>query len=309
MTKPDDSSLSPSEYAAVRKAALAVLNKTSAWGRFPTPISDVMDAAELKVAPVSAFDPRAMERYLREAGHAAFKFLKKAIDKVLGVFDVHADTVHIDDSVHKHKQNFLKLHETGHKEIPHQRGLFKWIQDCTKTLSPDVADLFDREANNFASLVLFQDDTFAKMTADSAFGIKVPLNTGSKFGASAYAATREYVRRNAKACAVVILEPPEVCSINGFTSAVRRIEYSADFLKKFGHLQLPATLNPDHSISSFIPVAPKRMSWPGTFSLEDRNGVLHEFVGEGFSSGYQVLILIHSRATLNRSTIILPKSA
>lgn len=71
MTKPDDSSLSQAEYAAVRKAALAVLNKTSAWGRFPTPISDVLDAAELKVAPVSAFDPRAMERYLREAGQTA----------------------------------------------------------------------------------------------------------------------------------------------------------------------------------------------------------------------------------------------
>ena len=175
MTRPDDSSLSPSEYAAVQKAARAVLDKTSAWGRFPTPISEVMDAAKLRVAPVSAFDPRAMERYLREAGHTAFKFLKKAIDKVLGVFDVHADTVHIDDTVHKHKQNFLKLHETGHKEIPHQRGLFKWIQDCAKTLSPEVADLFDREANHFASLVLFQDDTFAEMTADSPFGIETPL--------------------------------------------------------------------------------------------------------------------------------------
>jgi hypothetical protein len=268
-----------------------------------------MDAAKLKVAPVSAFDPRAMERYLREAGHAAFKFLKKAIDKVLGVLDVHADTVHIDDTLHKHKQNFLKLHETGHKEIPHQRGLFKWIQDCAKTLSPDVADLFDREANNFASLVLFQDDTFAKMTADSAFGIKVPLSIGSKFGASAYAATREYVRRSTKACAVVILEPPQVCSTLGFTAEVRRIEYSADFQSMFGCLHLPLNLNPDHAIARFIPVAPKRMSWPGTFSLQDRNGVLHEFVGEGFSPGYQVLILIHSRATLNRTTIILPKTA
>ena len=202
MVKPDDSSLAANEYRTVSDTARKLLSRGDAWGRFPTPVGDLLVAANLKLAPVSAFDENAMLRYLRQAGESASRFLRRSIDKVLGIFDVHANTVHIDTSVSNEKQTFLKLHETGHKELPHQCSLYRWIQDCNKHLAPEVADLFEREANTFATIVLFQDDTFAKMTADEPFGIKVPMSAGKKFGASVYAAIREYVRRNVKVCAV-----------------------------------------------------------------------------------------------------------
>jgi len=56
----------------------------------------------------------------------------------------------------------------------------------------------------------------------------------------------------------------------------------------------------------FIPVGGRRMSRPGTFSLQDRNGVSHEFIGEGFGTPYNVFILLHASVTLNKATIILP---
>lgn len=308
MVKPDDSSLSNEEYAAVRRAALALLNKGNGWDRLPTPVPDLMAAANLRVAPINAFDVGMIERYARQAGQAASRFLKSAIDKVLGIFDVQADVVHIDDTAaNKEKQTFLKLHETGHKEIPHQRGLFKWIQDCSKTLAPEVADLFDREANNFARIVLFQDDRFAAMTADSAFGIKVPLSIGRKFGASAYASIREYVRQNPRACAVIVLESPELCNTHGLTAGVRRLGYSPEFVRRFGELKLPAQITADSPLASFIPGPGKRMSRPGTLQLADRNNDRQEFVGEGFSTPFNVFILIHARATLGKISILMPK--
>lgn len=306
MTKPDDSSLDAQEYEAVRTAAIGLLNKGGAWGQFPTPVSDLLLAAKLRVAPINVFDFRAIERYAIEAGRAATRFLKSALDKVMGIFDVHADTVHIDETVNKEKQNFLKLHEAGHKEIPHQRGLFKWIQDCSKTLAPDVADLFDREANNFATIILFQDDKFATMAADSAFGIKVPLTVGRKFGASAYASIREYVRRSQKACAVIVLEPPEPCEIHGMTAVVRRVGFSAEFSRRFGDLKLPDRITSDSSLASFIPSSGRRMSRPGTLALSDCNQDLHEFIGEGFSTPYNVFILLHANATLGKTSILVP---
>jgi hypothetical protein len=304
--KGDDSSLEPEQYQTVHAAAVNLLNKGDAWGRFPTPIGDMMEAAQLKVAPISIFDHGAFQHYVQKAGAAVGNAVRFALDKVLAIFDVHADLVHIDPSVSNEKQNFLKLHETGHSEIPHQKGLYRFIQDCSKHLAPETAALFEREANTFASIALFQNDTFAKMTADLEFGIKVPLSHAKKFGASAYAGIREYVRRSTKACAVIVLDPTEVCPVNGMKARLHRIQVSPSFESRFGPLKLPATITPDHDIMAMIPVGSRRMSWPVDFELVDRDGTRHEFVGEGFKTPYNTFVLIHCVATLSSSVLIIP---
>lgn len=173
-------------------------------------------------------------------------------------------------------------------------------------LEPEISDLFEREANNFATIVLFQDDRYALMAADSAFGISVPLKLGRKFGASAYAAMREYVRKSSKACAVVVLNAPEPCERFGMTASVRRTEVSEEFTRRFGPLKIPETITTESVLSRFIPAAGKRMSRPGVLPLEDRNGTVNEFIAEGFCTPRNVFILMHARATLTKTTIILP---
>lgn len=302
--KPDDSSLSPSEYAAVHRAATDLLNKASAWDRLPTPVPDLLGAAKLRVAPMSAFDPRSLLRHAMQFGQRAASYVKSAIEKVRGIFDVYEDLVHIDTTVTESKQNFLKLHEAGHKHIPHQSKLFRWIQDCDKSLSPDVSDQFEREANIFASVVLFQDDRFAQMAADSRFGIKVPLELSKKFGASIYASLREYVRRNQRACAVIVLNPVEVCPVLGMRSELRRLELSPLFQKRFGELHLPGQIDRLSPLAEFIPLAGRKMSRPGTLALEDKNGDLVEFIAEGFATPYNSFILIHAASGLKKSIVV-----
>jgi hypothetical protein len=271
--KPDDSSLTAGEYVAIHRAATDLLDKASAWDRLPTPVPDLLGAAKLRVAPMSAFDPRSLIRHAREFGERAASLIKSAIEKVRGIFDVQEDLIHIDDTVAESKQNFLKLHEAGHKHIPHQSRLFRWIQDCDKSLSPDVSDQFEREANIFASVVLFQDQRFSEMAADSAFSIKVPLALGKKFGASAYASMREYVRRNERACAVIVLNPVEICPVLGMRSAVRRAELSPLFQKRFGALNLPDQIDRLSPLAEFVPLGGRRMSRPGTLRLEDKTAI------------------------------------
>lgn len=299
--KADDGSLNPAQFATVHASAKLLLDKGSGWGTFPTPVADLMSAAQLQVAPMNAFDEGMIRRYIREFGEKAEKVVRRALDKVLGIFDVHADVVHIDPTVVEGKQNFLQLHEAGHKELPHQRGIYKWIQDGAKFLSPDTADLFEREANTFARLVLFQDDTFTRRTIDQPFGIKVPMKEAKKFGASQYAGFREYVRRHHKTCAAIALEPTVFCPEHGLIAEVRRIEPSPSFAKMFGIKFLPLTITNAHALMACIPIEPRKMSTPQSFELTDLNGVRHEFVGEGFRTPYQTLLLIHSVATLNKS--------
>jgi hypothetical protein len=292
--KSDDSSLSRDQYCTVQQTARRLLDRGEAWGRLPTPIGDLLIAAKLEIAPMSAFDEGAVRRYLRQAGQQAERLLRRALDKVLGILDVHADVIHIDPSLRPEKRSFLILHETGHKEIPHQAGLYRWIQDCDKHLSPDIAALFEREANTFATIALFQDDTFAKMTADSDFGIKVPISTARQFGASVYAGIREYVRHNMKICAAVILEPAETHPGLGLVATVRRVELSPEFRRRFGTLELPTKLTPADGLMRSVPVGNRRMSPPRSFAYKDRNGNRHEFIAEGFRTPYNTFILIYA---------------
>ena len=46
--------------------------------------------------------------------------------------------------------------------MPWQKDLYAVIEDSKNSLDPALADLFDREANVFASEVLFQLDGFQK---------------------------------------------------------------------------------------------------------------------------------------------------
>lgn len=302
MAQADDSSLDPSQLRAVQDAARLALNRSSAWGVYPTPIADILEAAKLKVAPASAFDPLRIMNYLMGKAEQTASALKSAISKVFGIYDAGESVIHIDHTVRKAKQNFLKLHEAGHHEFPTHRKLFRIFQDCEKTLDPEIADLFEREANNFARFVLFQGDGYRAMAADHKFEIKTPIKLAGKFGASIYASCREYVRTSDRACAVYVLEQIRYCESTGAQAEVRRIEISATFARQFGR-PAETIITLDHSLGRVLPIG-RRMTKPTTVSITDVNGVAHECLAEAFDTTFNVLILIYPIKALTAKTII-----
>ena len=291
MAKADDSSLDPDQLRAVQLAARRALDRASGWGIYPTPIPIILEAANLRVAPASAFDPRRIMEYLVGKAESAAATLKSAISKVFGIYDADEGLIHIDHGVRESKQNFLKLHEAGHHELPTHRKLFRIFQDCEKTLEPDIADLFEREANNFARFVLFQGNGYRDMAADYKLEIKTPMKLAGKFGGSIYASCREYARTHHRACVVYILEPIKYCDKTGARADVRRIEASLSFELQFGRpTEQVITLN--HSIGRVLPVG-RRMTRSTTISITDRNGQAHECIAEAFDTTFNVLILVY----------------
>lgn len=302
MRKPDDSSLSPSENARIRQEAKRMLEQSDALGRFPTPVSDIMEVAKITLVPEDVLSVGFVERLRIKAGTA----LKSALSKVLGLFDACEGLVFIDRSVNEAKQTFLKLHETAHATLPWQRGIYAVVEDCEKTLDPDIADLFDREANVFATEVLFQLDSFINEARDYSFEIKTPLKLSSKYGASVYASIRQYVSKNDQACAVLVLNAPELIEGDGFRATLRRFVVSSLFKETFGNIDWPNYFTPDDEIGAMIPLDGKKMSWPREIVLIDRNRVPHECIAEVFKNTYNVFVLIHVVQTLNKTSIILP---
>lgn len=304
--KPDDSSLSPYDLQVIEERARRLLNEADAWNRFPVPIDDLLAAANVKVASHSMFDAANILAYLKgkaaQAASAAMN-IKSAVSKVFGLYDAGDNLIHIDETVTESKQNFLKLHETGHHDIPTHKKLFRFFQDCKKTLSPDIADQFEREANNFARFALFKGDTYHQLAADCAFEIKTPMKLAKKFGASVYASVREFARTNPRACIVYVLEQPEFIKGDGFRAQIRRIEPSPTFREQFG-VPAETVITPDHHLGPIVPIG-RKMTKPTTLSIVDRNGVSHECVAEAFDTTYNVLILLYPTKALTGTVVLI----
>jgi Zn-dependent peptidase ImmA (M78 family) len=288
--RPDDFSLGPEQNETVRRQADRLLREASAIGRFPTPIDDLMAAAKLIVIENEVLDDHALRRFMRKAD-AGLATLRAALSKVLGLFEPHDRLVVIDRLTPAPRVPFIKLHEAGHGYLPHQSGLYKLIHDCEKTLDPDITDLFEREANAFASEVLFQGATFATEAHASAFSLKVPLALAKKYGASNYSTFRRYVITSPRPCSLVVLEQPIPTLDGDFRADVRRIVSSKQFSDIFDTSALSAPVHGKHTLGSVVPRS-KRMTAPTPIYLKNRNGEYSRCVAEAFNTSHQILILI-----------------
>lgn len=306
MTRPDDSSLESMELAAVEARALQLLHKADAWGRFPTPVDDIIAAAKLRVAPKGMFDAASFLTFVKKKTVEAAHALKNALSKVLGLYDANEQIIHIDDSVNESKQKFLKLHETGHHEMPTHRKIFSLFQDCDQTLSPAIADQFEREANNFARFALFQGDAYKNHAADMEMNVKTPIKLAKTFGSSLYASAREFARTHHRACVVYVLEPIEIIPGGGAKATVRRIETSASFRARFGS-PTDVVVDVNHALGTLLPIG-RKMTRQTRLIFADKNGVKHECLGEAFDTTRNVLLLIYPVVALTSTSIFVPAS-
>lgn len=297
---PDDSSVTREQLGEIRLAAQRALRDGCAVGCFPTPVDQIMQAAKIEIVPIP-LDEGYLAR-LRRKAEAAGLALLSALSKVWGVFDPNARVAFIDPETPKEKLPFLKLHEGGHAVLPWQ-SIFGIFEDCRKTLDPDMKVQFEREANVFASEVLFQLDGFTAEARDLEFGLRAPLKLAKRYGASVYATVRRYVSTSDRVCAVLVFNPPELGAPHGLVSVLRRAVASLAFERQFPGFAWPQAVTPDDTLGELIPSG--RMTFPRTLALTDANAERHEFIAEAFRTPHQTFVLLHASATLSRH-IILP---
>lgn len=283
--------LTPEQLTRIRLHAEKVLAKAGAVGRFPTPTCDIIEAAGLREEEEAILDESYLEKTRHRAGKAG-RILKSALAKVIGVLDARAKILAVDRTMALARQTFVRLHETAHGILPWQQKLYAVVEEDELTISPDIAELFDREANAFASEVLFQGEGFTREAENEPFGITVPLRLGKRYGSSAYSAVRRYVSESSRNCVVLVLHPLEFVEGDGFRCNLRRVVASASHREHFRDAW-PLYFTPDDGFGAMIPVAGRRMSGKRSFQLLDKNGGRHECVAEAFTQGYQVFILIH----------------
>lgn len=296
--KKDDHTICEKTQKEIRKSADLLLRKADALGTFPTPIQEIVKAANLEIAREATLDKAFMGDFYRSLPNALKlgpdKF-KKAAAKILGLLDRHDRTIHIDKDLYPAKQSFLTLHEVGHDILPWQHKTFTLLEDSESELDPDTRDIFEREANCFASDVMFQNDAFTREVADHEFSIWTPIKIGKIYGASIYAALRRYVSKSDIACAVVVLNPAK----NGRV-ALRRVVVSPQYLLQFGNQPLQQDFGSGDFFYESLPFKTYRKS--SLLTLKDLNGDEWGTSAECFDSKRNYFYLI--RPTRKRSVSV-----
>lgn len=177
-----------------------LLRAADAYGRFPTPVKDIVAAAALTES-----DEYVLEESLIAKAPAHLRgLLRSAKQKIQGLVDRRERVVHVSPAIDNDgRRRFVMLHETTHDILPHQQDLL--YADDNETLSPNTKRLFEREANQGAAELLFQRDRFARDAKDLEVSIGAVWELADRYGSSFHAALRRYAETHPGAVAGIVL--------------------------------------------------------------------------------------------------------
>jgi hypothetical protein len=282
----------------IEKIARNILIASKAWGKFPTPVDEIAEFAELQIEMginLSEVEP--------DFFTTKFEFVKRALAKTLGILDRRKKTIYLDHSQIKSRKNFIKLHEVGHKACDWQSAL--GFIDDDKTIDPDINDKFEREASFFASSALFQLERFDDEVLKLPLEIYSPLTLAKKFGGSNHAAIRRYVERSQKRLALLVLHKPE---INGeFSAKIRNYFQSTKFTADFGEISWAnEKCGPEWPFIQDIQRG-KKLHKAGQIALKISSGEFVTFTYHFFNSSYNSFVFLLPLGEMIKSrTVIVP---
>jgi len=264
----------------VRTQADRLLREAAAYGRFPTPVKDIVAAAKLKIRPMEDLVP---------PEHENPEMIKRALSKLQGFLDRRDRTIYLCKSLHTLRRKSLSLHEVAHDYLPDQRLLFEILEESEQELDDGTRDLFERSANCFASDVHFQLDCFNQAARDVEFGIAEPVKKLTKmYGAGNYSTLRRYIDACGKPAALLVcdIDPTDREKLT-----VRRFVSSADFKKKVGNVNWPDVFAGD---SWFVANRPRNVfALPNVHIIQNTKHAKVPCYVEGFDSTRQVFFLIY----------------
>jgi IrrE N-terminal-like domain len=280
----------------IDKIVRNVLKGSKAWGKFPTPVDQIVSYAELQVA--NGVDLSKVEQgFFTKQLHV----LQRAVSKVLAAIDLREKTIYLDLSQKPERQRFNKLHETGHKALTWQRDVYVRLDD-EHTLDPDTDDLFEKQASWFASGALFQLERLEDEAAKLPLTIKSPLALAKTFGGSRHACLRRYVEKSKKRCALLVLNPPQR---NGeYAAGIRNYFQSPSFTGEFGVIQWPSKCGLDFQFVKEFKFG-ARLHEKGQIALVTAGGEFVTFDYHYFNSSYNIFVLLLPRGEKIRSRTVI----
>jgi hypothetical protein len=289
--------------AEITRATERLLAAAGARGRLPTPVDDLVAAADLVEAEESALSESMLRRapkHIRDAV-APFQF------KIRALLDRKAREIHVAPGIeHPAQRDFKRLHEVLHDILPSQRKLA--YADDHKTLSWMTNLRFEQAANQGAAELLFQRELFRQMAADYQVGVAAVVELAELFGASIHAAFRRYVETHRMSMAGVVLDPSPVRRLP-LAYQRREAAHSQAWVQRFNPPRCWPTVL-EGARFPFLAAADQTPTGATSPRLEvawpTLDGEPTRLLAESFSNSYRLLVLLWRprRETLKRRRIL-----
>ena len=195
-----DRPLEASEADEAARHAIAVLRELDALGKPPTSIDDALVVAKLVKAGEITLSLDERKRLRGLFGTVA----DWAWQKLQGIVHLESREVWVNPEIRlDSKRRFVLAHEVGHVVLPAQRETFAYLDDHTR-LRPDVADLFERQANQFSIELLAQGDGLRAEWDDGAATIERLTALHDRYAISLQATARYVAERSQRPCAIAL---------------------------------------------------------------------------------------------------------
>jgi Zn-dependent peptidase ImmA (M78 family) len=277
----------------IEKLSFDILKASKSFDIFPTPIDQIVDYSELIINNQVSLK-HIHQGYLSRATDALFK----AVSKIRGVFDRSNKTIYLDQELPNSKKNFVKLHEVGHGVIPWQMKSYEVIEDDDDSISHHTIEEFEKEANYFASITLFQHDRFSDQLNKLNLGIDSAMHLSELFGASIHATLRRFVECSSKRCALIVLKGKR--QAGSIPKGLKRdIFLSKSFLKTFGSIDFPDEFNLSWDFIKHY-LNNRRGIIDGELVLSTKNGFT-DFRYHFFNNTYNSFVLLFPKGEKQRS--------
>lgn len=268
----------------IEKISLDILKQSKALDIFPTPVDKIVHFSDLIFEgniDLSNVD----QNFLSKVSSGFLQFW----NSVRGFLDRREKIIYLDLTQLPTRQNFVKLHECGHQILPWQKEIMQYM-DNDQTLSPSASEEFEREANYFASITLFQQDRFNRELEKHDLSLKAGMALGKQFGGSSHAALRKMVEESKKRCALLVLEKYTNVGFSKAFCSKKDLFQSKPFLTEFGELPLPDEFGYTWNFARDLKFN-KRFHEDGKITLGTKNGETN-FRYHFFDNTYNVFVFL-----------------
>lgn len=280
-TPPSDLPLDAATRTEVRRYVLALLREADAFGRTPTPLEDIQQAAKLVLTDELSLDLRDRERLREQFG----KWVGIAWRRLQGTLAFRSSEIWVKPDLHPMKHRFVLAHEIGHAILPAHANTFAYVDDFTR-LPPHARDLFEREANQAAVELLFQAGRATEHFDSSPPALAEICRIADSFGGSIVAGARYLAETSRRSVAVAIAHRND----GGGHLGPTHLYPSRAFESKFAWRASESL--PQHLRSTLL-TGPNGEA--GRRVAHDRCGEPHMLTIEKMDTGYAALLLITPR--------------
>lgn len=261
----------------ITECVTRLLHLADAGERLPTPVDDIIAAAGL----TKTDEILVSESMIRRAPTGMRKLLRSAGRKITGVLDRRERVIQVADISTIGRKRFVACHEVAHDIFPWQSELAV-LGDNSQTLSRQVTDLFEREANQGSAEILFQQDLLQRIARDYPIAVSTPVELANLFGASIHATFRRWAEEvDAPVCVLVL----DTEITDGHRRRYEQVT-STEWRERFGPKMFPNRM----STETYLFASPLEIN--GTLSMKnsDRETELVQY--EIFQTPYRRFVLL-----------------